>query len=256
MSTLKLNREIFKLLESPVELLKFDDGLDLYKKQIADNQQKYLSEVQKEISENIFEMFLTYANRIIPEYQINPKNIDVLKSILYHLFCPEVSSLDKTKGIYLYGKAGSGKTALFKILQCLNQKIIQYYFEKPGIQTKSSFKPFTILNFQELGNDYSEYGHTEIGERLYKAGRPIYIDDLTEPSHFKYFGIDDEIHSIVILNLYNQIELNKAHRKPLLNLTSNLGPGQIKEIYNFRISDRLTEMVNYVYWYSDKSFRQ
>ncbi|MCM5664277.1 P-loop NTPase family protein [Galbibacter mesophilus] len=164
--------------------------------------------------------------------------VDADNKNFYNLFCKywarDVSfendhNGELEKGLFVYGKPGSGKTTSFKIIQNVSVKY--------GI--KKLWAP--LISAEEVVSKYNldRYKDYIIGN--YSKGNFIF-DDLgseKEANNTYIFGKED-IFQTILERRYNAFIENNTKTY----ITSNLSINEIQKRYGERVSDRIIRMCN------------
>lgn len=141
-----------------------------------------------------------------------------------------------SKGIYLGGNVGVGKTTLMKLFQrnrrqvftVQNAKAIADLFESQGQETMEQF-----VECPELPeNDSRNFYHRVMG---------LCIDDIGTETIKIHFGNKKNVIGDLIEKRYA-----KGNTGPLLHLTTNLTGDQVKSFYGERVASRIRECMNCV----------
>jgi len=130
--------------------------------------------------------------------------------------------LIKTKGIFIRGKLGSGKTMTFRILQQMR-----------GIN-------IALNTTASIVSDYNEGGDEAI--KRFKREKVRILDDLGAERLGRHYGSEVNIIAEVILARYDLFQRDGT----VTHFTTNLSNDQIKELYGARVYDRLIEMCSVV----------
>lgn len=139
-------------------------------------------------------------------------------------------------GLLLYGGVGNGKSTLTIAICKLIDLLCNDGWNRGGIDI------VTALNLANVAiNDSDRFNKIKESEKLI-------IDDLgTEPSSIKSWG--NEISPVTEILYY------RYDRLLFTIVTSNLNDNEIKERYGIRISDRINEMFDKVF-FSGESYRK
>lgn len=148
------------------------------------------------------------------------------------------SSFSLTKGIWLWGQPGVGKTLLmdmfrinkrqcFGLVQCTK---LAYLWSKEG--------DFFIEPYMRPVNNGEIFSSTPFNQKLVGI---CYNDLGTEQIPVKFFGNTINVMEQIILNSYDK-KVPFWHR----HVTTNLTGEQVKSIYGTRVSDRIIEMFNII----------
>jgi len=148
-----------------------------------------------------------------------------------------------SKGLYIYGAVGIGKTYIMKLFTDMQRKPfrmkdcsdISAEFKKEGEEGITKY--FRDIQIHER----HEWGHTERG---------WCFDDLGTESDGRYFGNQVNVMERIFEVRY------RNHERLTTHIISNLTVKQVEERYGVRIRERLREMMNVVYFTASKSRRK
>lgn len=147
-------------------------------------------------------------------------------------------TLDRKKGIYLYGGVGCGKTTLM------------HFFRHNSVNS------YAVFSVRDISYDYAKNGADSIGKYkgLISSTDPrvtygqkqigVCFDDLGTEVDKKHYGNESNVMAEILLNRYDRIRELQAKT----HITSNLNTTQIEERYGMRVRSRLRELVNVVYF--------
>lgn len=194
---------------------------------------------------------LNIAKHLEPNFIIDKTNKLIMKLLLQYFtgnkeFCDTLELLNGvrgnlSKGLYLVGDVGTGKTLLMKIFKEYTKNIL-------------SRNSFNSINEIDLINLISVEGTKAIERFGYNSGSPItlYIDDFCSKNQkVKFYG--QEIDVLDNLLTIRYIIFNK-YRK-LTHISTNKFPNELSKIYDNRLIDRFVEMFNVINMTGD-SFRK
>lgn len=126
-----------------------------------------------------------------------------------------------TKGLYLFGHAGSGKTHLASAIG--NQLMLQ-----EGVRFASA--PEILLNIKKTFNNQNPQSDSTLLDRLSRT-RLLIIDDLGSEKPTEW----------VQETLFVLIDRRYTHYRPTI-ITSNLSLDELKDRLGYRIASRIAEM--------------
>jgi hypothetical protein len=148
-----------------------------------------------------------------------------------------------SKGIYLYGAVGIGKTHLMRQFTTMQRK------------------PFRMVDCSDIAAEHKRDG--EDGIRIYFKDNQIHernywghthrgwcFDDLGTESDSKYFGNQTNVMERIFEVRYRSRESLITH------IISNLTADQIESRYGVRIRERLREMMNVIHFTAKTSRRK
>lgn len=186
------------------------------------------NEVKKYTADQLYDFYTM-------QYEVDEENIVVVQEICKYFAEDKRFNGDLSKGLFLMGGVGVGKTSIMKFF--IKNQVFSYKVEScREIETK----------FAELGDNYIDrcsfnvpvssngdpFGHQVIG---------FCFDDLGTESNAKFYGKEKNVMAEIILNRYdNKLNYNSTH------MTSNLTTAKINEIYGTRVTDRLRQMFNVI----------
>lgn len=150
---------------------------------------------------------------------------------------------DLSKGIYLFGGVGVGKTHLMRLFR------------------SSQRKPFRIVDCSDISAEYKKEGEDGISkyfhditvhERNHWGHEKIgwCFDDLGMENNSKFFGNEANVMERIIERRY------RSERPLITHIISNLTTAEIESRYGSRIKDRLREMMNVIVCTGTKSRRK
>jgi len=181
---------------------------------------------------------LNILGSLVPDYVVDDNNKDTLhKLFLYftgHDKCNELG-INLNKGVYLCGGVGTGKSIIMKAFKAftgyLKQNSFQYYTATDIIDNVN------ISGVEFLGL----FNHNYTGSKA----NPVtcYIDDIASKNEkVKNYGTEINVIEQLISIRYNVFE---RYRK-LTHFSTNIPPAALKNLYDQRITDRLSEMCNII----------
>ena len=168
-----------------------------------------------------------YCKRFDQKFILSDLHREHYTKIIQYFFNDPAGSLNLTKGLFIIGPVGTGKTLTFKL--------IDQYFR--SLKLKPPFKTMSCIRVME---EYTESGFISLND--YKDNT-YYFDDLgVENPDTKHFGNNLNVMAHIVNRRYEFYE-NKGQNT---HFTSNLGKNEIKKIYGLRVLDRLNKMCNWI----------
>lgn len=178
-------------------------------------------------------------------FKLNDDNRKVVKTILRY-FCGDENfdeyklvknKASLSKGLFISGDLGVGKTKLFEIIKATGVELYKQYGFK-----KTLFKNISCVSFVAAYMVSSQRKHLEFNLSSFYKNRLV-IDDL---------GVENKA-----FNSYELLEqlLFERHRYEALTfITTNISMTNVLERYGSRIADRIPQMCNIITW-KGESFR-
>ena len=177
---------------------------------------------------------------IIPEFEISNENISNYENLFYYFtnnlaMCQE-RGIDLSKGLWIYGDRGSGKSIAMKVFQ-------EFCAYTPHLGNRR----FSIYRYKKIEDDYKKY-HSEIFE-LYGVGalRDLCFDEFLKSSGVvNDYGVKKNLAELILDDRYESFVYNsfKTH------IVTNIPPSYLEEnkVLDDRILDRATSMFNIIEW--------
>lgn len=168
-----------------------------------------------------------------------------LKDVYNDIFCwclmLDSGRLDPSKGLWLYGNIGTGKSTMLEIVKAFCREV------RPP-KTDGNPYSFRISNAVDVCSDFQANGF--IGIETYVQSDWQAFDELgSEPKFVGYYGTPQNVFQYILQRRYDRRHSSTTH------ITTNLSPAQIAERYSERIYDRCKEMFNFVE-FTGKTFRK
>lgn len=147
-----------------------------------------------------------------------------------------------SKGIYLYGNVGCGKTTMMKLFAInplqsyvvISARKVASDFTSGGDDGKggySAIERYFGIYIPEYSRDY--FRHQDLG---------FCFDDLGTETEKQSFGNKSNVLGEVLLNRYDQ-----GHKlKNRTHITSNLSAQEVEQVYGVRVRSRMREMFNLI----------
>ena len=209
---------------------------------VKENHIKTILVEQKQHLEGIIRI----AKSIEPNFS-TPENIMEIIHLLFNYFTgnPNFVKLLKeltdvagslNKGLMLVGGVGVGKTLLFAIFRYYTQEIL-------GV---NSFRFTTAIDIiDDVNKNGVECLEVFSHNLVHKTPRPItcYIDDIAcKKENINHYGTNINVIEQLLYQRYNVL----LRYGVLTHTSSNKYPAQMKEVYDMRIIDRMSEMFNFI----------
>ena len=157
----------------------------------------------------------------------NTNNKEILGNLALYFLNDSSCKYDLSKGLYLYGNTGSGKTTILKAFSLFTKV--------------TRIKKFRIASAKEIVRKVTfENNAASLESYTLAAGSQgeWAIDDLGHEHECNVFGTKINCLEIVLTARYD--------RGLLTHCTSNLKPARIKEMYGQRLFSRMHEMFNFI----------
>jgi len=186
-------------------------------------------------------LFVRCANVILSKqgrkFEIDDNNRDVIKFLLYYFnYCAKALEIfpncDLNKNIFLFGKAGVGKTILMDAFAL-------YLKETNNPRAFYSISQTQMLNYYKQHNTLDKFTFNEEGSKSFE-GNPVNLclNDLGLKTQ-KFYGIDMQM--LIDEFLYARYEIWTSQGK-FVHITTNLDKKDMMGVFNDnynRLTDRL-----------------
>lgn len=176
-------------------------------------------------------LFMREARSICPDFRITAEQRPVIAAIFdWCLMIP--GRLDPSKGLWLHGEIGSGKTTMLRIIKNFCREL------RPGIYAGKPYS-FRISNAIEVCGKFSQEGYP--GIQTFIDSRAQAFDEIgSESSPTGYYGTAENVFQYILQRRYDNRHDSFTH------VTTNFTVPEIKKLYSPRIFDRCREMFNFV----------
>lgn len=186
------------------------------------------------------------ANDICPGYVIRPELHSLYDAIFRYCMMLQ-GPYDISKGLFIYGSIGTGKTTLLAIIREFCAMVRppdvdggRYSFRitnaidvcaqfaakgYDGIQTYICRNPEAYIGLNNINTEISRQAFDELG---------------SEAQITQHYGTAENVFQYILQQRYDRRDRNITH------ITTNLEPSQLKDVYGMRIYDRCKEMFNFV----------
>ena len=185
---------------------------------------------------NELEKIQEIGNKIVGNFKIDKNNEAAIINLIHYF---NGTSLNTSKGLFVRGEIGTGKTLLMKIFKWYaNIFMPDYCFRM--ISSRQIAEMFAIEGHKAMNDfTYNTQMHSSGGKQSNPA--KICIDDIgTEQTKVKHFGTDANIINELLMTRYDIFTSTGT----VTHMTTNLKLSELKEIYGDRVISRLVEMCN------------
>jgi DNA replication protein DnaC len=154
----------------------------------------------------------------------------------FHRLAAELDILNPSldKGLLFCGNPGTGKTFLMKVF-ARNQR-----------------QCFQVISASQIANHYQEHGSIDVFVELepnalndasyfFQPYRGLCIDDLGSEEVKNHFGSKSNVMAKLLEEKYSRHLFGDV-----LHATTNLGAGELREVYGDRVISRMREIFNFV----------
>ena len=143
--------------------------------------------------------------------------------------------LDRSKGLWLYGSVGTGKSCILKIIQMYDR--YSNGKDKTGYYLQGGF-PIEAAAF--VANQYCKKGIDGILSYDGSNGIALGLDEVGREPKVKHYGTEMDVIQYILQMRYDN------RRSCTTFVTTNLFPEEIHLKYGEYIADRVNEMFNVV----------
>lgn len=177
------------------------------------------------------------AREICPGYTLTASEKPVIAEIFKWCMRLPGARLSPSKGLWIWGDIGTGKSTLIKIINRFCYEVRPY----EPIGRRHTPLPFwmRIRRAIDLCDAYARDGVEGLANLI--AIERLVIDDLgTENRLTSHYGTSTNVIGDLLLRRYDM------RRDYQTYVTTNLSPPQIMDVYGPRIYDRCGEMFNFI----------
>jgi hypothetical protein len=168
-------------------------------------------------------------------FRIATSDNDVIYKLLAYFIGNEAEAtrlgLDLTKGIWLTGPIGCGKTSLMTLMKYV-----------PAPERNYVIKPCRDISFEFRQEGYSVIDHYSRYSFTDHRARGYCFDDLGAERTIKHYGNECNVMGEILLSRY---ELFRSCGM-LTHITTNLSASEVEAQYGERLRSRLREMCNVI----------
>jgi hypothetical protein len=172
-----------------------------------------------------------YGNK----FAIAPSDYDIVhKLLIYFLGLHKEArklSLDLTKGIFLTGPVGCGKTALMTLMK---------YVASPARQFL--MKPCRDISFEFFSDGYEAIHRYTTVSYTNDGLKAHCFDDLGSESALHHYGNDCCVMAEILLTRYDRFITTGM----ITHITTNYAADELEKIYGNRVRSRMREMFNLI----------
>lgn len=170
-----------------------------------------------------------------PQFTIRKADHDLIYYLLVYFLsdAPEAERLgiDLSKGIFLSGPIGCGKTSIMTLMRTVPRPERSF-----RIRSTRDVSFEFVQDGYEVIHRYSKLSYAEYGPRIYC------FDDLGAEQALKLYGNECNVMAEIILSRYDYFKSQGM----LTHITSNLKATEIETMYGPRVRSRMREMFNIV----------
>jgi DNA replication protein DnaC len=191
--------------------------------------------------ENFFIMFEKAGKHLYGEnYTLQKRDMEILMKLTAYFGKQtekaEELGINLSKGIFLCGPVGAGKTSLIRIFRAL----LHYDLR------------FLIKPCRDISYEFSSGGMEVIfkySKKHFNKAKPctICFDDLGLEPNSSFFGIKANIMREIILSRYDLFIVNRM----ITHFTTNFDVDEIENNYGFEVRSRIREMCNIISFHKD-----
>ena len=210
------------------------------KRELNEKNGKPISRIAKihylddEISNILKARIMSIANEIVPNFVLSDELREIFGD-LFTYFTGNEGKYDLSKGIYLYGEYGVGKTVTMKIFSKFLQKNFNFGPNNYGITSIEE-----IAEYFKTNGNLLKFGRNYEGSRILAYDKCI--NEFGKPLEEKHYGTN--IQNVINSMLMVRYELFQE-REAITHATSNFHPGDL-ECFDDALLDRFKEMFNFI----------
>lgn len=194
-------------------------------------------------------MFMTYSDKV-KSLSFTPGQKVAIQSLIQYFIGDLSGELNLSKGIYLYGANGRGKSMLMRVIRdCLKSAYKGVYVKELDRRVAATnVRPFRINTYESIKDKVDRTGKTShVNTYLLKD---VCIDDIgyMNESKMNVYGTKIDLVAKIVKNAHNQWIIDKDIR---YHFTSNLDRNLLQEMHGEGTYSRIVEMCNMVFWNGD-----
>lgn len=174
------------------------------------------------------------ARSIEPAFKIDDLNRQAISDVFDWCLMRKDSQYDPTKGLWLYGNIGTGKSTLLRIVKAFCSEVRPYRLSGDYYIPYS----FRITKADEIARQFAIKGFPVIED--YIRNKYQAFDELGAESITNHYSNVQNVMEHILLGRYEN------RREDFTHVTTNYTLGQVAEQYGERVYDRCKEMFNFV----------
>lgn len=207
----------------------FDRAMNAIKRPQKQMRQVMEYEVAKRLVWKIGNAILEERGR---KWEIEDCQKEIVESLVKYFINDPTGRLDNSKGLYLWGDVGRGKTFLFEVMKVFADAV------------PITAKRFRMVSCAEIA-DKLLWARGESGQQMsdYHQGGWMFDDLGNEPGAIKSYGNEVQVMERLLVARYSKFTNGLC----LTHVTSNDTPDELLQKYGTRLSDRAKEMFNFVF---------
>jgi len=196
-----------------------------------------LIDFDKEHEIIIKNLYLSIGESCFPgKFLVGKEHGRIITGLLKY-FTGNPGEYDLTKGIYLHGDFGLGKTTIFAIIRKLLSEISP--IDETG--KKQNANGFLITSIEQIIETYKEDGNMDYyGYRRDSKPINLCVNEFGKSINDKIYGTDADY----LINSLMMIRYELFQKGILTHVTSNFHPSKLKT--EKILSDRYVEMFNFI----------
>lgn len=182
------------------------------------------------------DLFKAACVKECPSFEISDINRSIMNEI-YLYAVGRSTKLDSSKGLWLHGPIGTGKSTIIQILRTYD------FLSKLDDVGWFSTGGFSIVSASLAANMYVSRGLDGLNKMTYNDAKPVTVafDEVgREPYPVKHFGTEMNVMQFIFQTRY------ELRYKCLTHVTTNMKPEKIADVYGDYIADRVNEMFNVI----------
>ena len=185
-------------------------------------------------------IYMETFRKIEPRFDFVKADMSVMKSIfawVWKLKDDNEIELDFSKGLFLYGSIGRGKTLALRVLR---QYLIDLSIRHPE-DYKEDYRLGTYWkSASQLAASFACKGIVVLEEYI-EPGSCLFIDEVgREPRPVNNFGTKMDVIQFLLQTRYEE------RRSTVTHLTTNLSLKEFTQAYGDYVADRCLEMFNFI----------
>jgi len=165
-------------------------------------------------------------------WQVEKENKEAIENLVKYFINDPSGKYDTTKGLYIFGDVGRGKTFLFTVMK--------HFADAATITCKQ----FRVAHCGDIADKVLWAKDTTTSHLAeYQSGAWLFDDLGNEPGAIKTYGNEVQVMERLLIQRYAKF----VNGFCLTHITSNDTPDELMKKYGTRLADRANEMFSFIF---------